>query len=153
MIKAGEHAPHFEVKNQHGDIVSKDGLKGKKYILFFYGQDDTPTCNKQVFSANDVSDIVTSNGYALFGVSPDGIKKHQKFIAKFDLKIDLLSDPDKKMMYDFEAYGPKIFMGKQVTGVYRKAYFINEQGMIENVLTDVVSADQGKLITEVLKTS
>ncbi len=153
MIKAGEHAPHFEVKNQHGAIVSNDVLKGKKYILFFYGQDDTPTCNKQVFSANDVSDIVTSNGYALFGVSPDGIKKHEKFIAKFDLKMDLLSDPDKKMMYDFEAYGPKVFMGKQVTGVYRKAYFINEQGIIENVLTDVVSADQGKLITEVLKTS
>lgn len=153
MIKAGEHAPHFEVKNQHGAIVSNDVLKGKKYILFFYGQDDTPTCNKQVFSANDVSDIVTSNGYALFGVSPDGIKKHEKFIAKFDLKMDLLSDPDKKMMYDFEAYGPKVFMGKQVTGVYRKAYFIDEQGIIENVLTDVVSADQGKLITEVLKTS
>lgn len=153
MIITGEQVPHFVVKNQHGDVVSNDVLKGKKYILFFYGQDDTPTCSKQVFSANDVADLVTSKGYLLYGVSPDSVKKHQKFIEKYDLSIDLLSDPDKKMMYDFEAYGPKIFMGKQVTGVYRKAYFINEQGIIENVLTDVVSADQGKLISEVLRAS
>jgi thioredoxin-dependent peroxiredoxin len=150
MIKTGDQVPHFTAKNQHGVEINDIALKGNKYILFFYGQDDTPTCSKQVFSANDVASLVTSKGYMLFGVSPDSVKKHQKFIEKYDLKIDLLSDPDKKMMYDFVAYGPKIFMGKEVTGVYRKAYFINENGKVENILTDVVSADQGKLIKEVL---
>lgn len=153
MIKIGDKVPYFEVKNQLGAVISSDVLMGRKYILFFYGQDDTPTCSKQVFSANVVKDLVDSKGYMLFGVSPDSVKKHQKFITKYDLKLDLLSDPDKKMMYDFEAYGPKIFMGKQVTGVYRKAYFINEQGIIEKILTDVISADQGKLITDVLNAS
>lgn len=150
MLAIGNTSPTFNVKDQNNNDISNLSLLGKKYILFFYGQDDTPTCSKQVFSANDVMDIVNSKGYLLYGVSPDSVKKHQKFIAKYDLKLNLLSDSEKKMMYDFESYGPKIFMGKEVKGVYRKAYFINEKGFIENILTDIVSADQGKLIDEVL---
>lgn len=151
MLQKGDEVPVFNVKDQIGNDISSSSLLGKKYILFFYGQDDTPTCSKQVFTANSVNDLVNESGYLLFGVSPDSVKKHQKFITKYDLKLNLLSDPEKKMMYAFEAYGPKVFMGKEVTGVYRKAYFINEDGIIENLLTDVVSADQGKLIKEVLK--
>ena len=150
MLAIGNPVPAFDVKDHNDEIVSNVTLIGKKYILFFYGQDDTPTCSKQVFSANEILSTVESKGYLLYGVSPDSVKKHQKFIAKYDLKLKLLSDPEKKMMYDFEAYGPKIFMGKEVTGVYRKAYFIDETGIIEHIITDVVSADQGKLILSFL---
>jgi peroxiredoxin Q/BCP len=151
MLKEGNIAPIFESTDQNGFIISNSTLKGKKYILFFYGQDDTPTCTKQVCAANDVFENVEAKGFLLYGVSPDSVKKHNKFIQKYNLKLNLLSDPEKKMMYDFEAYGPKMFMGKEVVGVYRKAYFINEQGIIEKLLTDIVSADQGKLIIEVLE--
>ena len=150
MLAVGNPVPAFDVKDHNDEIVSNVTLIGKKYILFFYGQDDTPTCSKQVFSANEILSTVESKGYLLYGVSPDSVKKHQKFIAKYDLKLKLLSDPEKKMMYDFEAYGPKIFMGKEVTGVYRKAYFIDKTGIIEHIITDVVSADQGKLILSFL---
>ena len=142
--------PPFTALNQNGIEITHSSLLGHKYILFFYGQDDTPTCNKQVFTANDVVELAAGKGFRIFGVSPDKPAKHKKFVDKYGLKIDLLADPEKKMMYDFEAYGPKIFMGKEVTGVYRKAYFINEKGVILHVAEDVTAAKQGELITEVL---
>jgi peroxiredoxin Q/BCP len=151
MILLGNKTPRFHVSNQDGTVVSDETLLGKKYILFFYGQDDTPSCTKQVCAADHVFDIVTKKGFLLFGVSPDKEKKHKKFIEKYNLSIQLLSDPEKKMMYAFEAYGPKIFMGKEVVGVYRKAYFIDEKGTITHIISEVTASTQGDQILEVLQ--
>ena len=145
-----KHVPPFSALNQNGTEISNTSLLGQKYILFFYGQDDTPTCNKQVFTANEVAEQAKAKGFVVFGVSPDKPAKHKKFVDKYGLKIDLLADPEKKMMYDFEAYGPKIFMGKEVTGVYRKAYLVDEKGQILKVITDVTAAQQGELILQAL---
>ncbi len=145
-----KHVPPFSTLNQNGTEISNTSLLGQKYILFFYGQDDTPTCNKQVFTANEVANQAKDKGFAVFGVSPDKPAKHKKFVDKYGLKIDLLADPEKKMMYDFEAYGPKIFMGKEVTGVYRKAYLVDEKGQILKVIADVTAAQQGELILQAL---
>lgn len=149
-LSVGNKVPKFEVKNQNEEWITDESLLGQSYILFFYGQDDTPTCNKQVCSANSVFVMAKNNGYNIYGVSPDKPKKHTKFKEKYDLQIDLLSDPTKEMMYNFESYGPKQFMGKEVIGVYRKAYFIDEKGFIINILNDVVAAEQGNRILEVL---
>jgi peroxiredoxin Q/BCP len=149
-LKKGIKAPKFAVEDQYSNVVSNETLKGKKYILFFYGQDDTPTCTKQVCAANDVYAHARKKGYEIYGVSPDKVAKHDKFIKKFDLKINLLSDPEKTMMYAFEAYGPKIFMGKEVIGVYRKTYFIDEDGKISEIISEVNAAKQGEQILEVI---
>ena len=151
-LKEAAKVPSFTVMDHNSKEVSNEVLLGNKYILFFYGQDDTPTCNKQVCSANDALSIATQYGYKLFGVSPDKPAKHLKFIDKYQLKVELLSDPDKSMMYAFGAYGPKIFMGKEVTGVYRKAVLVDEKGKIQKILSDVVAAQQGDLLIEALKT-
>jgi thioredoxin-dependent peroxiredoxin len=135
-LKPGDKAPVFSSEDQNGNVVSNKSLLGKKYILFFYGQDDTPTCTKQVCATNDVFDTLSDQG--------DKIAKHQKFIAKYNLAINLLSDPDKTMMFAFEAYGPKIFMGKEVIGVYRKAYLIDEKGKIIHAIHEVNAAKQGE---------
>ena len=79
MLAIGNPVPAFDVKDHNDEIVSNVTLIGKKYILFFYGQDDTPTCSKQVFSANEILSTVESKGYLLYGVSPDSVKKNQKF--------------------------------------------------------------------------
>lgn len=151
MVLIGNKTPSFQVSNQDGTLVSDETLLGKKYILFFYGQDDTPTCTKQVCAADHVFDIVNKKGFLLFGVSPDKEKKHKKFIEKYNLSLQLLSDPEKKMMHAFEAYGPKMFMGKEVVGVYRKAYFIDEMGFITNIISEVTASSQGDQILEVLQ--
>jgi thioredoxin-dependent peroxiredoxin len=143
-LKPGDKSPIFSSQDQDGIVVSNKSLLGKKYILFFYGQDDTPTCTKQVCATNDVFDILSDQGYDVYGVSPDKVAKHQKFIAKYNLDINLLSDPDKTMMFAFEAYGPKMFMGKEVIGVYRKAYLIDEKGKIIHIIHEVNAAKQGE---------
>ena len=152
-LKIGSIVPDFSAKDQDGNIISNKNLINKKYILFFYGQDDTPTCTKQVCAANDVVADIKNHGYLLFGVSPDKETKHKKFIDKYNLSLHLLSDPEKRMMYAFEAYGPKVFMGKDVIGVYRKAYIIDDNGKIIHIITEVTAAEQGKQIMEFLDRS
>jgi thioredoxin-dependent peroxiredoxin len=147
-LKIKDSVPSFESMNQDSELISNKNLLGKKYILFFYGQDDTPTCTKQVCAANDVYSQISKKGYTIYGVSPDKVAKHQKFISKYNLDIQLLSDPEKKMMFAFEAYGPKIFMGKEVIGVYRKAYVIDEKGKITQIIAEVNSAKQGEQLIE-----
>ncbi len=149
-LKAKSKVPSFVALDQHENQVSDQSLLGKKYILFFYGQDDTPTCTKQVCAANAIFDEAKSKGYVVYGVSPDKVNKHKKFIEKYKLSIHLLSDPTKEMMYAFEAYGPKIFMGKEVVGVYRKTYFIDANGTITDVIEEVTAANQGLQILEIL---
>lgn len=146
----GEKVPQFIALDQNNNYVSDQLLLGQKYILFFYGQDDTPTCTKQVCAANSIAGFANNKGFKIYGVSPDKTKKHQKFISKFNLSFDLLSDPEKKMMYAFEAYGPKIFMGKEVVGVYRKTYFINEEACIIDIINEVTASLQGQQILEKL---
>lgn len=150
-INITDKAPSFRLQDQNDNWVSNETLLGKKYIVFFYGQDDTPTCTKQVCAADHVFDSAKKAGFEVYGISPDKTKKHLKFIQKFNLKIQLLSDPEKEMMYKYEAYGPKIFMGKEVVGVYRKAYFINEEGKIIGIIPEVVAANQGDQILDVIK--
>ncbi len=150
MLTKSQKAPDFQAVDENGNIVNNETLLGKKYILFFYGQDDTPTCTKQVCAANDIFNQLQPIGYEVFGVSPDTVAKHQKFIAKYKLNISLLSDPSKQMMYAFGAYGPKKFMGKDVIGVYRKTYFINETGIITGIIDEVKAVDQGKQIMEII---
>ena len=150
MINIGQAAPAFEAQNEKGETISHSSLLGSKYILLFYGQDDTPTCTKQVCAANSTYDAAKAAGFQVFGISPDTVKRHQKFIDKYKLSISLLSVPDKKMMYDYTAYGPKIFMGKEVIGVYRKCFFVDEKGNILAKIEDVNAAKQGEQINEVL---
>jgi thioredoxin-dependent peroxiredoxin len=150
MLAKNQKVPEFQTHDQDGNLLTNETLIGKKYILFFYGQDDTPTCTKQVCAADSIFDQLQNQGYEVYGVSPDSQAKHQKFIAKYKLNISLLSDPDKKTMYAFGAYGPKKFMGKDVIGVYRKTYFIDEKGIITGIIDEVKAAEQGNQILEIL---
>jgi thioredoxin-dependent peroxiredoxin len=150
-IVVNQAVPEFSSTDQHGQVVSNTSLKGKAYVLFFYGQDDTPTCTKQVCSTDASFAALAALGYTVFGVSPDTVKKHQKFIEKYGLKINLLSDPEKTMMFAFDAYGPKVFMGKDVIGVYRRAYVVNAEGTVVAAVMDVTSAIQGQQILDAIK--
>jgi thioredoxin-dependent peroxiredoxin len=146
MPNINETVPEFTAQNQNNESISNQNLLGSKYILLFYGQNDTPTCTKQVCMASSVAAQAAAMGYSIYGVSPDSVARHQKFIQKHQLQINLLADPSKQMMYAFDAYGPKVFMGKQVTGVYRKCYVVNESGIIVGKIDEVRAATQGEQI-------
>ncbi len=122
--------------------------KGEKLVLFFYPKDDTPGCTKEACNLRDNYDKLREEGFKLLGVSPDPVKKHQKFIDKYDLPFDLLADVDKEVLKDYGVWGPKKFMGREYEGVHRTTFIIDEKGKIEHVIEKVKTKDHAEQILE-----
>jgi peroxiredoxin Q/BCP len=150
FLKPGDKAPQFTSINENGDSVSLSDYAGKKLILFFYPKDDTPGCTKEACSLRDGYKDLQKAGYEVLGVSPDKHTKHRKFIDKYEFQFSLVADPDKSIIESYGVWGPKKFMGKEVTGVYRTTFLINEEGIIEEVITKVITKDHARQILEVV---
>lgn len=145
-LKAGDKAPSFEAKDQNGNIVKLSDYKGKKLILYFYPKDNTPTCTTEACNYKDNYSMLSKKGYEVIGVSADSEKKHQNFIAKFDLPFTLISDIDMKVINAYGVYGPKKFMGKISDSIHRETFLINEKGIIEKVIEKVKSKDAAEQV-------
>ncbi len=151
MIQVGQNVPDFSINDENGEVVSSKNLLGHRYILFFYPQDDSPSCTKEACSVRDHYSTITKLGYKIFGVSPDNEKKHKKFISKYEFQYPLLADSEKEMINAFGLFGPKKFMGKEVMGVYRTTVIIDENGIIINIIDQVKTAEHGQQILEIIK--
>lgn len=137
----GDVAPAFTGKNQNGDDISLSDFKGRKVILYFYPKDNTPGCTSEACNLNDHHDDLLSKGFDVIGVSPDSIASHQKFIAKYGLKFNLITDTDKVILDAYGAWGEKKLYGKVSMGVLRSTFVINEQGIIEKIIRKVDTKD------------
>ncbi len=136
-LKAGDAAPPFTGTLQDGSSVSLADYAGKRLVLFFYPKDDTPGCTAAACSLRDGFGELKAEGFELLGVSPDGVKKHQKFIEKYDLPMPLVADEEHKIMDAYGVWGPKKFMGREYDGVHRTTFVIGAEGKIERVITKV----------------
>ena len=141
MLKEGDQAPDFILKNETGEDITLSGLRGNKVALYFYPKDDTPGCTKQACSLRDGFSDLTKAGIKVFGVSMDDEAKHQKFIAKYDLPFSLLVDENHAVADKYDAYGEKKFMGKTYDGILRKTFLIDEDGKIKKIF-DKVKTDE-----------
>lgn len=150
-IEVGKKVPSFSLEDESGNIVSDSSLLGEKYILFFYPKDDSPGCTKEACSIRDNFKQIEKKGYKIFGVSPDKAKKHQKFIDKYEFQFSLLADVDKEMINDFGLWGPKKFMGREITGVYRTSVLVNEEGEVEDIISKVVTKAHGEQLLEAIE--
>ncbi len=147
-LEAGQAAPEFKGQIQDGSEVSLSDYKGNKLILYFYPKDDTPGCTKEACSLRDGFDVLKDKGFKVLGVSPDSLKKHNKFIDKYQLPFDLLADEDKSTMQAYEVWGPKKFMGREYEGVHRTTFVIDEEGKIEHVVKKVKTKDHAQQILD-----
>ena len=136
-IKQGDNAPEFTGVNQNGDALSLSRYAGKKLVLYFYPKDDTPGCTAEACNLRDNYDQFLSKGYAILGVSPDGEKKHQKFIEKYDLPFDLLADTEKETCEMYGVWVKKSMYGREYMGVARTTFIIDENGIIEEIISKV----------------
>ena len=136
-IKQGDNAPEFTGVNQNGDAVSLSRYAGKKLVLYFYPKDDTPGCTAEACNLRDNYDQFLSKGYAILGVSPDSEKKHQKFIEKYDLPFDLLADTEKETCEMYGVWVKKSMYGREYMGVARTTFIIDENGIIEEIISKV----------------
>jgi peroxiredoxin Q/BCP len=137
MLKEGDNAPDFTVKDQNGEEVKLSDLRGQKVALYFYPKDDTPGCTKEACSFRDNYSALNEKGIKVLGVSPDSEKSHQKFISKYELPFTLLADANHAIADAYESYGEKKFMGKTYNGVFRKTFLIDEDGKIKKIFDKV----------------
>jgi peroxiredoxin Q/BCP len=150
-LKKGDKAPYFKGIDQDGKMISLKDFKGKKLILYFYPQDNTPTCTNEACNLRDNFSGLKKRGFAIIGVSPDNEKKHRKFIDKFDLPFSLIADTDMKIIKAYDVWGTKKFMGRIYDGLVRTTFLINEKGTIEQVITKVDSKNHTEQILELIE--
>lgn len=132
-LKEGSKAPAFKGKDQDGKIVSLPDFKGQKVVLYFYPQDDTPTCTVQACNLRDNFSLLKKNGFVVLGVSPDEEKKHKKFESKYSLPFTLLADPEHNIIDKYEVWGEKQLYGKKYLGLHRTTFLIDEKGIIRKI--------------------
>ncbi|MGB5296198.1 MAG: thioredoxin-dependent thiol peroxidase [Thermoanaerobaculia bacterium] len=153
-IQEGKAAPAFTLTNQDGEEISLDDLRGKNVILYFYPKDDTPGCTKEACGFRDFNKEIQALDTVILGVSPDSPKSHQKFIDKYTLNFDLLSDPDRKVMSRYGAFGEKNMYGKTVQGVIRSTVWIGPDGKVRKHWRRVPkAADHPEKVLEALTTA
>ena len=136
-LKPGDKAPNFTAVNQSNQSLSMKDYQGKKLVLYFYPKDSTPGCTAEACNLRDNYHRFLNSGYAILGVSPDSPKSHVKFIEKYDLPFDLLSDQDHSVSLAYGVWGKKKFMGREYMGIFRTTFVINEDGTISDVITEV----------------
>ena len=136
-LKVGDKAPDFTAKDSEGNIIKLIDYKGKKLVLFFYPKASTPGCTVEACNLRDNYVRFNDNGYELLGVSADSSKRQQNFIDKHDLPFPLLADVEKEVINAYKVWGPKKFMGREYEGINRTTFVIDENGIIEQVITKV----------------
>ena len=141
-ITEGKSAPAFTLPDGSGTRVSLGDLKGKHVVLYFYPKDDTPGCTKEACGFRDDWKTLQKLGAIVLGVSADGPESHKKFAAKYKLPFTLLSDPDRKVMTAYGAYGEKMLYGKKTVGVIRSTVWIGPDGKVRKHWARVASAEK-----------
>ena len=130
-LSTGDTAPAFTLPDADGKDVSLSDFAGRKLVVFFYPAAMTPGCTKEACDFRDSQVRLQRAGYAVVGVSPDQPAKLAKFVEQQHLTYPLLSDPDKKVLDAYGAWGEKSLYRKTVTGVIRSTVVVDEDGKVE----------------------
>jgi len=136
-LNEGDLAPDFTAPASGGSTVSLSDLKGKHVVLYFYPKDDTPGCTKEACGFRDAYDQFTKAGAVVLGVSVDPVKKHDKFIDKFNLPFALVADEDKAIVQKYGVWGQKSFMGRKYMGTLRVTFLVDPKGRIKKIWPNV----------------
>jgi peroxiredoxin Q/BCP len=130
MLTVGDIVPNIKLASSKGGEVSLTDLKGKKIVLYFYPKDDTPGCTTQACAFRDYKKDYEDLNAVIIGVSKDPLSKHDKFIEKYGLPFELLSDEEHKLAEAFGAWDEKSLYGKLFMGMIRSTFLIDEDGKI-----------------------
>ena len=146
MLSIGSSAPEFQLNDQDGNTVNIKDFEGQKVLLWFYPKASTPGCTAEACDLRDNIDRFKANNYEILGVSADNAKRQANFLDKNKLPFPLLADEDKSVIEAFGVWGPKKFMGREYDGIHRTTFVINENGIIENVISKVKTKEHANQI-------
>ncbi len=150
-LKQGDKAPAFSGTDQNGKKISLSDYKGKKVVLYFYPEDDTPTCTIQACNLRDNYGLLLNKGFDVIGISPDNAKKHKKFETKFQLPFTLIADTSHKILEKYGVWDQKQMFGHKYMGVLRTTFVIDEKGIINKIFLRPKNKVHGQEIVATLK--
>jgi peroxiredoxin Q/BCP len=137
MLKTGDKAPNFTLKDKNGNDVSLSDFSGKKTVLYFYPKDNTPGCTRQACAFAGLYSEFQKKGVEVIGISRDSVASHVKFAEKYDLPFVLLSDPELTAINAYGVWQEKKLYGKVSFGIVRTTFIIDESGNIEKIMPKV----------------
>jgi peroxiredoxin Q/BCP len=150
-LKEGDKAPAFTGKDQNGQPIALADYKGKKVVLYFYPEDDTPTCTIQACNLRDNYALLRKEGFTVIGVSPDDEKSHKKFEAKFGLPFSLVADPGHVIIDKYGVWGEKQLYGRKYLGLHRTTFLIDGKGVIRKIFVRPRNKQHAEEIVKVWK--
>lgn len=151
MIEVGQPAPEVSLPRDGGETVTVSDLKPKAVVLYFYPKDDTPGCTKEAIAFTGLRDEFEAAGAIVFGVSKDPVKKHDKFIAKYELSIPLLSDEEGDVCERYGTWVEKNMYGKKYMGIERATFVIDGAGVVRNIWRKVKVPGHAEEVLEAVR--
>ena len=150
-LKEKIKAPNFKLPSTDNTIFELNKVKKKNVILYFYPKDDTSGCTIESKDFSKLNNLIIKNNTIVLGISKDSIQSHLKFIKKYKLKFNLLSDEKLLIIKKYGVWGKKSFLGKKYMGIIRTTFLINSKGKIRKIWSNVRVKDHAKEVLEELK--
>ena len=135
--KVGDLAPDFTAPTDGGGSIRLKDLRGQQVVLYFYPKDNTPGCTTESCEFRDAHAEFEAKNAVILGISPDGVKSHDKFKGKFELPFTLVSDEDHQIAESYGAWQEKSMYGRKYMGVQRSTFVIDQEGKITDVYAKV----------------
>ncbi|PSH62580.1 peroxiredoxin [Phyllobacterium brassicacearum] len=136
-LDIGSNAPDFTLPRDGGGTITLSGLRGNPVVLYFYPKDDTSGCTQEAIEFSGLKPQFEKLGAKVIGMSPDPIKKHDKFKTKHELKVDLVADEDKSIIESYGLWVEKSMYGRKYMGVERTTFLIDSGGKIAKIWNKV----------------
>ncbi len=148
MPTAGTLAPDFTLPTDTGEQLTLSSLRGQPVVLYFYPKDDTSGCTAQACGFRDLMPRFEGVNAVVLGVSPDPVKSHQKFKAKYELPFTLIADTEKVACEAYGVWKEKSMYGRKYMGVDRTTFIIDANGQIAQVFEKVKTTGHAQLVME-----
>jgi len=151
MPEISDPAPDFTLPRDGGETVSLADLRGSRVVLFFYPRDDTPGCTKESIGFSHTLQTFSEKGVKVFGISKDSVASHDKFAAKHELTVPLLSDENGTTCEDYGVWGEKNMYGKKFMGIERTTFLIDTEGKIARIWRKVKVPGHVQEVLEIVR--
>ena len=132
-LKPGDKAPKFRLATDGAGEVSLASLKGQPFVLYFYPKDDTSGCTKEAIGFSESKRKFDALGVTVVGISKDSAASHDKFKAKYKLKIVLGSDPETETALSYRVWVEKSMYGRKYMGMERATFLVDAKGVIREI--------------------
>ena len=149
-LKTGDIAPDFDLPTDGGGRLRLSELRGKPVVVYFYPKDDTTGCTREAQDFTALMPQFEARGVRVIGISPDGVARHDRFRAKYDLAVTLAADEDKSVLAAWGVWVEKAMYGRKYMGVERTTVLVDAEGRVAQVWPKVKVAGHAAAVLKAI---